>query len=227
MTDRLNQALTSINGVAAAEVDIIDGGPVAVRVRMAPGADQRLVADSVQRVLEEHGLRSRVAPPRVEARPRTPPSPPGAPEPDRFEAPSRPVPAGPNGDQVLSHRAAVESEQAAVESPAEVGIASVAIQEARGSVTVQVTGTDGRTIDRRSRPTVQAVDEAIVMAVAELVEPGALPPGLVAIESSRDHPVLTVILEGVDGRTRTGSATVHAGRAFAVARAARRALLTD
>ena len=52
MNEDLKKALSSIEGVERSEVDLVDDGPLGIRIRLSRDADRRAVADSVQRLLE-------------------------------------------------------------------------------------------------------------------------------------------------------------------------------
>ena len=93
MSDELRRALSAIEGVERSEIELADNGPLAVRVQLAHGADRRAIAEAVQRLLEAHGLRSRVAPDRRQPGPDTPPSPPV--DPARPTSSSTPPPGPP------------------------------------------------------------------------------------------------------------------------------------
>ena len=209
MNEDLRKALSSIEGVERSEVELIDDGPLGIRIRLARDADRRAVADSVQRLLEAHGLRSRVAPDRRTPGPDRPPAPPPEP-PGRGDSPGvvpgpHPAPAEPAAPQPL----VIDG----------VGIEAVTVSETVDGVVVSVAAGDGRTATRRARRTEQALHEALVSAVAELADPEAPPAGLRGIEHSDDFAAMTVYLEGPDGRIRVGASVVLAGSPFAFAQA--------
>lgn len=225
MNDALQDALAAIPGVAAAEVELAPDGPPAVRLRLTPGADQGLVAASVQRLLEAHGLRSRVAPARRPTHPNSPPAPPGTGARRVIAPPAAPVSVvtEPASDGESDRRSGPEPTFAASRR----GIARVAVEESPSGATVRVTGRDGRVVERRTRPQSRAVDEAIVSAVGELIDPNAPSPALVAVEEEAGGRALTVVVEGPDASMRVGAALLGRGRSLAVAEAAWVALRSD
>jgi hypothetical protein len=187
---------------------------LAVRVQLARGADRRAIAEAVQRLLEAHGLRSRVAPDRRQPGPDTPPAPPV--EPPRPTSSSTPPPGPPGVNAESSGRPVLPTVSG--------GIEAITVSETPEGVLVVVVADGGRTASRRARRTEGALDEAIVGAVAELIDPDAPPPGLRAVEYSESFPAITVFLEGSDGRIRAGVAMVAASHPFALAQAAWAAL---
>lgn len=209
MKDDLRRALSAIDGVERSEVDLVEDGPLGIRVQLARDADRGFVADAVQRLLEAHGLRSRVAPDRRAPGPGLPPAPPGEP---RRPAPSPEPTPGPTqvvGEPPASH----------LPAPGRSGIEAVTVSETVAGVVVSVVEAGGRTAVRRSRRTEQGLHEAIVAAVGELVDPEAPPVGLRGIEYSDAFSAMTVYLEGVDGLVRAGASVVAAGNPFAFAQA--------
>lgn len=209
MNDELQRALSAIEGVERSEVEMTEDGPLGIRVGLARGADRLAVAEAVQRLLEAQGLRSRVAPDRRQPGPGSPPAPP-------TESP-RPGPApGP-----VPIRPAIVLEQPGPTSqpPGLPGIEVVTVSETAEGLVVSVVADGGRTVTRRARRSEQALHEAIVAAVGELVDPDASPAGLRAIEHSEAFAALTVYLEGADGLMRAGASLVAAGNPFAFAQA--------
>jgi hypothetical protein len=95
----------------------------------------------------------------------------------------------------------------------------VTVTETLEGVIVSVVASDGRTAVRRARRTEQALHEALVSAVAELVDPESPPAGLRGIERSDTFAALTVYLEGANGSIRVGAAAVSASNPFAFAQA--------
>lgn len=207
MKDDLRRALSAIDGVERSEVDLVDDGPLGIRVQLARDADRAAVADAVQRLLEAHGLRSRVAPDRRAPGPEIPPDPP--------EAPRRPAPVpGPGQGPPLREPSVPQ-----VLSPGGSGIEVVTVSETVAGVVVSVVAVGGRTAVRRGRRTEQGLREAIIAAVGELVDPEAPPAGLRGLEHSNAVAAMTVYLEGVDGVVRVGASVVAAGDPFAFAQA--------
>lgn len=208
MNEDLKKALSSIEGVERSEVDLVDDGPLGIRIRLSRDADRRAVADSVQRLLEAHGLRSRMAPDRRTPGPERPPAPPS--DPTRPVEKPGPVPGPPRAPEPATQDAA------SVDSG---GIEAVTVTETAGGVVVSVVAGGGKTAVRRARRSEQALHEAIVSAVGELVDPEAPAAGLRRIEHSDAFAAMTVYLEGPDGRIRVGASVVLAGNPFAFAQA--------
>lgn len=204
MSDELQRALSAIDGVERAEVDIADDGPPSLRIRLARDADRRAVADAVQRLLESQGLRSRVAPDRRVPGPGTPPAPPS----ERYR------PAGPPGPAPAPDR-----DSGPTSSRPEAGIEAVTVSESIDGLVVSVVAVGGRSAVRRARRTERGLHEAIVAAVDELFDPEAPPHALRGVEHSDSFPALTVYLESTGGTIRVGSAAVAAGSPFAFAQA--------
>lgn len=209
MKDDLRKALSAIDGVERSEVDLVDDGPLGIRVQLARDADRGVVADAVQRLLEAHGLRSRVAPDRRAPGPELPPAPPGEPRRPASSPGPTPGPAHVVGEPPVSQ----------LPVPGGSGIEAVTVTETLAGVEVSVVADGGRTAVRRGRRTEQGLHEAIVAAVGELVDPQAPPVGLRGIEHSDAFPAMTVYLEGVDGLIRVGASVLAAGNPFAFAQA--------
>jgi len=207
--DELRKALSSIEGVERSEVDLVDDGPVCIRVSLARDADRVAVAEAVQRLLEAHGLRSRVAPDRRKPGPDQPPAPP--PGPQRPTADPGPAPGPDPGPLPMPGSARGAAGRLNVEA--------VAVTETVDAVIVSVTAGGGRTAVRRARRTEQGLHEALAAAVGELVDPGGPPVGIRSIELSDAFAALTVYLEGADGTIRVGASVVAAGYPFAFAQA--------
>lgn len=209
MNNELQRALSAIEGVERSEVELTDNGPLGIKVGLARGADRIAVAEAVQRLLESHGLRSRVAPDRRPPGPGVPPAPP--PEPRRPTPARGPVPSPP---EVVPDRPGPTNQP-----PGLAGIEVVTVSETAEGLVVTVVADGGRTALRRTRASEQALHEAIVSAVGELIDPNAPPAGLRAVEHSETFPAMTVYLEGPDGRVRAGASLVAAGNPFAFAQA--------
>ena len=209
MNDELQRALSAIEGVERSEVEMTEDGPLGIRVGLTRGADRLAVAEAVQRLLEAHGLRSRVAPDRRQPGPGSPPAPP-------TESP-RPGPAP--GPVPIRPAIVLEQPSPTNQLPGLPGIEVVTVSETAEGLVVSVVADGGRTVTRRARRSEQALHEAIVAAVGELVDPDAPPAGLRAIEHSEAFAALTVYLEGADGRMRAGASLVAAGNPFAFAQA--------
>lgn len=199
VADRLEERIRLVPGVASVELDL----PGRVRIRLLPEADPRTVMEGVRGVLGEWGLRTRAAPPRRKVEPvEPPPPPPSRPSPDE----PRPGPApSPGGPAILT---------------------SLGIEEEPGRVRVTAVASDGRRLIRVARPGRRGLEEAVLQAVAALVDPDGPVPGLISLEERRveGHALVTVLLEGGDGVIRAGSAIVGTGWAFAFGRAVWQAL---
>ena len=209
MKNELEQALSEIYGVERSEVELSETGPLGIRVGLARGADRTAVAEAVQRLLESRGLRSRVAPDRRQPGPAEPPAPPA--EPRRPMPTPGPIPGPP--------AAVADSPRPSSQPAGLTGIEVVTVSETVEGVLVTVVADGGRTAMRRARPTEQALHEAIVSAVGELIDPEAPPAGLRAVEHSEAFQAMTVYVEGEDGRVRAGASVVAAGNPFAFAQA--------
>ncbi len=232
----LREALRSLHGVVDARVELGNAGPVGVRVRIAPDADSRLVAEAIQQVLSEFGLRSRVAPPRRRLQPAAPPPPPDG----QSESP-RPVPGGiatpmaaaapapslgqalgpPPGEPPAPQPAPERRATGKAPRDRPPALASLSVEEGRGEVKVTVRRADGAQAEQRARPNPQGLREAIVAAVGTLATPGAPLPRLAAVteEEVSDRRLVTVVVEAGAGALRAGSALVEASWEFAFARA--------
>ena len=195
-TDGLRDDLLSLSGVEQAELDGDPSAPSGIRVRVRQGADASAVAGEVHRVLAQHGLR-----PEDGAHFESPPSP------DRRGDPSIEVPCAEAGDVSTA------------EAVASVSLLAVGISEGVDGVTVTAAGPDGDVSVRAAGWSLPAVDQAIVVAVAELA--GAATAPLVCSVDERDldgTSVVTVVIEE-SGVRQVGSAVVRSGRAYAVGRA--------
>ena len=207
MNNDLRKALSAIEGVERSEVELAEDGPLAIRVELAPGADRSTVGEAVQRLLEAHGLRSRVAPDRRKPGPGSPPAPPpGLRQPATGPGPT---PGPPE----------VEPPGTPIQPRASSGIEAVTVSETIEGLMVTVVADGGRTAVRRARRTESALHEAIVAAVGELNDSAAPPVALVAVEHSEAFAAITVYLEGSDGQILAGVGVVAAGDPFAFARA--------
>ncbi len=201
----LRDDLLRIDGVESVDLDD-EVSPRSVRVRLATGADAERAGLEIRGVLAAHGLRSEVGPSGSLAE----------------EAPA-PVPF-PARNEV--GRPAPRTATVAV-AVAEL-LARVAVEEGRDGVRVRAETTTGRAATRRARPDARRVDEAIVAAVADLVDPSGSEPTVLTIVDGElmGTPVVTVLLER--GRRRAvGSAATEGGRAYAIGRAAWAALTAE
>lgn len=234
--ESLRDELMALPGVADAEVDESEEAPSGVRVRLEPDADARAVGAEVQRVLADHGMRSRITagaggepleaeavpPPLVPPPPTEPPPVPSVAEP---EVPAQPEePARPGAPDAVVPPVAVAAPYQPRPGAAEPRLASVTMTESGEAVEVVATGSDGGTVSRSAPATLEAMAEAAVDAVGTLAEGETL--GIVKIDMSEadGSQVVTVVVERVDGSRAAGAALVRVGHAYAVARAAWAAL---
>ncbi len=96
----------------------------------------------------------------------------------------------------------------------------VAVEEARGGISVTVSTTDGRSATEPASSTEGGVEAAVVKAAARLARPGSPDPDIVEIEDRRIEGVdIVMIVLDVDGSLAVGAAIVAAGRSFALGRA--------
>lgn len=102
----------------------------------------------------------------------------------------------------------------------------VSITEGRTGISVTAVASNGRSTTRRARSTEAGLDEAIVTAVSELVDPQQAAPLLVAVfeHDLSDTALITVLLEVGGGERRVGTAVLDGGRGYALAKATWQAL---
>jgi hypothetical protein len=203
----LHDELVAIEGIADAHVEIVEDGPPSVRLQVEPGADRRRVGESVQQILANHGLKSRLAPERTEPEPVFAPAPPST---GLVAAPADPGSGQENRPDQVRH------------------LAALAVEEDRRSVTVTARDDRGHAVSTVGQPGRRALRDAIVAAVSELIDDGGVPPSVVAIhraaEGSRE--IITVVLDRGAGDLAVGAAFVTVGWEFAFGRAVW-AALTD
>lgn len=203
----LHDELVAIEGIADAQVEIVEDGPPSVRLQVEPGADRRRVGESVQQILANHGLKSRLAPERTEPEPAVAPAPPST----GLDA----VPADPGAGQ--------ENRPDQVRH-----LAALGVEEDRRSVTVTARDDRDRAVSTVGQPGRRSLRDAIVAAVSELIDDGGVAPSVVAIhraaEGSRE--IITVVLDRGAGDLAVGAAFVTVGWEFAFGRAVW-AALTD
>lgn len=218
MTARsLRDDLLAIPGIEDAEIDGDSVAPAGVTVRMAPGIDSAEVSRDVQRVLAAHGLRSEMVTPQPDDAAAAPLRLAEPPPPDEAAPPHRSEPARPRVE-VSIHPAR------------ERVLTSVAVAEQRSGMSVVLLGSDGsaatRTIEAPEGELEERIDEAVIEAVAELLD--VSPPRLieVAVREVAGSRVVTVLLER-SGLRMVGSAVAPGTRAYAVGRAAWVALSPD
>jgi len=208
-SESLREELLALPGVAEAEVDEHGDSPSGVRVRLLPDADARAVGAEVQRVLAEHGMRSRLTSGDREGPPSGGPvaaADPFAPPP--MMAAGEPLPEPPT--------APPPDAPAAVPG---VRLTALAVEESAGGVTVTVTSSDGRTATERAESTEQSLFEAVVAAVGTLADGRAPVPLLITRATAAGSEAMTVILEREDGTRVAGAALTRASASYAVARA--------
>ena len=215
----LYDELVAIDGVADAQVEIVEGGPPSVRLQVQPGADRRMVGESVQQILSQHGLRSRLAPEHTDL--------------ELSDAPTPPPTETGNGSNPDAETLEPDSESADLFTDDQDGLEdetsdqhvrrlnSVAVEEERRRVVVTVRDNQDRSAQAIGHSGRRALRDAIVAAVAELVGDGSAVPSVVAIhrtaENSRD--IVTVVLGRGAGDLMVGSAFVTVGWEFAFGRA--------
>lgn len=210
---RLNDLLTDIPGVQAADVQLVDGEVRSVRVELEPGADEQQVGGAIREVLAAYGYRSRVAPPRGKVEPLEPPPPPGPEMEPTGDEPDEAEPVAETGGG--SALEAPEQERAGGEA-----IRAVEVVETLSGIRVAVEGSDGTVVSRYAARDHTA--EAVVDAVAELA--GCSTAVRVLDVERREDGAVLVVVEFGDGRRAAGAALRRSGWNYAVAEAAWRAL---
>jgi hypothetical protein len=211
--------------VAEVELDGEAGAPAGVRIRLAADADPERVGLEVQRVLAEHGMRSRVddsavsPPPLPLVTPGMAPAEGPAPE---VEAPL--VEEAPTAGEVVAPETPAPAQEAARPAAPPAVLDWVRVDEKATGVEVTVAAADGRQATRGGAATEAGLAAAVIEAVG-LVLVGA-PPRVIAIEwaAANGSQVVTVVLEAPGGAKGAGAGMVRASRAFAVARGAWSAL---
>lgn len=217
----LYDELVAIDGVADAQVEIVEGGPPSVRLQVQPGADRRMVGESVQQILSHHGLRSRLAPEHTDLEPSDAPTPP----PTELGNGSNPDVETSESDSETADIALLAEDQDGLEDQMNDQhvrrLNSVAVEEERRRVVVTVRDNQDRSAQAIGHSGRRALRDAIVAAIAELVGDGSAVPSVVAIhrkaENSRD--IITVVLGRGAGDLMVGSAFVTVGWEFAFGRA--------
>jgi hypothetical protein len=202
----LHDELIAIEGVAQAEVEIVDDGSPSVRLQVEPGADRRRVGGLVQQILAKHGLKSRLAPERANAELPAAPEPPSNPE----SAPVEPQPE-PSAPEEVNPAPAVEVRR----------LTSVGVDESRRGVVVTVRDDRGGSVRAVGRPGRAALRDAVAASVFELVGEGGAPPSIVAIHRAveGEKQMITVVLDRGAGDLSVGSAFVIVGWEYAFGRA--------
>jgi hypothetical protein len=207
----LHDELVAIEGVTDAEVEIVDDGPPAVRLRVGPGADRRRVGELVQEILANHGLKSRVAPERT--------------SPEPLAAPSPPI-GGLPGDAP----GAAAGRDTTAQQPAALlrRLVALGVVEERTRVVVNVRDDQGRSAQAVGTTGRRALRDAVVVAVHDLVGRSGAAPSVVAILHAKEgeRNIITVVLDVGGTEMVVGSAFVGVGWEFAFGRAVW-AALTD
>lgn len=202
MADALRDELLSVPGIAGAEVES-DEGIAGVRVQLAEGADADAVGLAVRRILSDHGMRPAPVEPGEEGL--GPPPPPGAPG----SVVSFPL----VGEHAKSHKAG------AAAMVGEAALEGVGVEETPQGISVSVRCSDGRSADRvLDESGIEGMDEAIVGAVAALLDIDQVLLVRVSEVALGEHKVVTVLLSAGE-KSLTGSAILRGGRAYATARA--------
>ncbi|HSR43736.1 MAG TPA: hypothetical protein VLT15_00715 [Acidimicrobiia bacterium] len=201
----LHDELMAIDGVAQAQVEIVDDGSPSVRLQVEPGADRRRVGELVQQILAKHGLRSRLAPEQVSAEPVAESPPEASVAVVETEPAVRPQVAPGGADMPHGLRR----------------LRSVAVEEDRSSVVVTVRDDRGSSARAVGQPGRAALRDAVANAVFELIGEGGAPPSIVAIHraSEGDRQLITVVLDRGAGNLAVGSALVSVGWEYAFGRA--------
>ena len=200
----LHDELMAIEGVADAQVEVVDDRYPSVRLHIASGADRRQVGALVQQILANHGLRSRLAPERSTPEPQVAPTPPTS------EQEVEDIVVNPTTGSVAVRR-----------------LSAVAVEEARDQLIV--TARD----DQQGMAAVQSplgrhgLRDAIVAAVFELLGEKGAPPTVVAIHKTEEgsRTAITAVLDRGAGDLAVGSAFVTVGWEFGFARAVWAALV--
>lgn len=198
MAEALQSELLAVPGVAGAEVDS-EQGVAGVRVQLSVDADAEAVGAAVRRILSDHGMRP-VSPER-DRNGEGPPPPPGAP------------------GSVVAFPLVGEAAGAEAGTGAEPAIEGVAVEETPDGVSVSVRGSNGRRVVRQLEAGIGGMDEAVVVAVSELLGRGDAAFMGAAEEIMDGTSVVTVLVE-IGGKPVAGAAVQSGGRAFAVAVAA-------
>ncbi len=236
----IREELLAVAGVAEAEVDLTDGVPSGVRLRLNPDADPAAIGERVQTILSAHGIRARVGVPEWPPAPDRsgPPPPPGAPggvvSLAGFEAAGRRGPVEVELDEAQrSHAGPEPAGPVGPGTPAPLlygrGLAGVSVEETREGVVVTVSSTDGHRQARRGRWSEGGLNETVVAAVAALAGEESMPVlrGVQQVTVAGTATVV-VVLERLGGRSVVaGAAVVEAGVPFALARAVWAALRPD
>jgi hypothetical protein len=200
--DILRDDLLSLPGIEQAEIDGDSTAPAGVRVRLAPGVDPVTIGDEIRRVLAMHGLHQETA---------------GSPEPP--EADTIPSSETEKVETVAPEDRVREPEVSVAGVEADKTFDSVGVAEGRDGIIVTAVSSIDDVEVRAAGSSEAAIDQAVVLAVAELAGAASVP--LICSIDDRDlagTPVVTVVVEE-DGRRLVGSAVMDGGRAYALGRA--------
>lgn len=242
----LKEDLLAIDGVEHAEVDGDSSAPSGLRIRVSHDADQKLVGESIRRVLSAHGLGTDT---RL-------PGEPAVPSDETLDGADRTMAsvseiAAQTAPVSVATLAAVndavditEGEQSAHEPlvdpstvdpkrhripkqpSSRVTIDKVSVEEGRTGIVVTVVASDGQSETELARSTDGGVEHAVVMAAARLAAPGGPDPIVIEIEERRVEGVdIVMIVLDNNGVVKAGSAVIGAGQAFALGRATWAAML--
>ncbi len=203
MAAALQEELLAVPGIAGAEVES-DSGVAGVRVQLAVGADPDAVGSAVRRILTQHGMRP-VGADGAEQEAERPPPPPGAPG---------SVVSFPLVGEHARREPAPEADSMAAY------LESVTVEEAPDGIVVSVRSTASRIAVRTLQSSGAGMDEAVVAAVAELTDHPQIVLADVEEHLLSGQAVITVLLDLGEDRYSSGAAIQLGGRAFAVARAA-------
>ena len=190
MVGTLYDQLLAIPGIHAAHLEGDGERPRGVRVKLRRGADPDEVGRRVQEVLAAQGMRAEITPPADE-------------------------PAAVVNLADYEGESELDTDDARVQA-AGGGVSAVAVTEDRAGSSVTVHVGDEASATRRAARSVDAVDRAVVDAVAELA---GVVVHLVAVADAEigGTAVVTCVVEDLMGRRSAGAGAVEGSRAFAVA----------
>jgi len=241
----LREDLLAIEGVDHAEVDGDQSSPSGLRIRVAEGADQRLVGESIRRVLSDHGLGTDTRLPGEPSTTSTTTTDAGsmASVSELASQSSAPAAAGvatlvsvTDGGQTTdeSYEPLVRPKSGEPVEPVTLPdgpqtratIDRVSVEEGRSGIVITVASSDGQTETELARATDGGVEQAVVLAAARLASPNSPDPIVIEIEERRIEGVdIVMIVLDSNGVVKAGSAVVGAGQAYALGRATWAAIL--
>lgn len=242
-TRSLQDDLLAIDGVEHAEVDGDGSSPSGLRIRVSHDADQRLVGESIRRVLSAHGLGTDTQlPGEPSVTGDTPESAVAMASVSEIAAQAAPATVSTleavddsrdegqaSYEPLLEppHRSsATDTGPPGTTRPARVTIEKVAVEEGRDGIVITVVASDGQSETELARSTDGGVEHAVVLAASRLASPGAPDPIVIEIEERRVEGVdIVMIVLDDNGVVKAGSAVVGAGQAFALGRATWAAML--